>query len=119
MHSVLQDHCQSTTTRIQKVLPYIIEEVQSTFVRERLITNNVIVAFEIFHWLKQQRNSQSKYFAKDFDRIEWRYLAYMLRDIGFLVNFYKKIMDCVKSVKVSILINGNPIEIFRPTRGLR
>lgn len=35
--------------RMQKALLAIIDEVQSAFVKDRLITNNVIVAFEAVH----------------------------------------------------------------------
>lgn len=33
------------------VLPQIIDESQQEFVSNRLISDNVILAFEVFHWL--------------------------------------------------------------------
>lgn len=51
-------------SRLQRVIPYVIGEVQSAFVKGRLITDNVIVENEVFHWLKQKRDSQDKFFGK-------------------------------------------------------
>lgn len=35
------------------MLPYVIDEAQSGFVPDRIITNNVLIAFETFHWLQK------------------------------------------------------------------
>lgn len=43
--------------RPKKGLPSIIDESQSEFVPDRLITDNAIIAFEIFHWLQGRRSS--------------------------------------------------------------
>lgn len=47
---------------MQKVQPLIIDEVQSAVVKERLITDNVIAAFEVFHWMKTIKRSPGKVF---------------------------------------------------------
>lgn len=56
---------------------------------------------------------------KAFDRVEWDFLDYILRDIGFPEAFSNLIMKCMKTVLFSILINGNSTDFFQPTRGLR
>ena len=40
--------------RLKKFLPSLITEHQSTFAKERLISNNIMVAFETLHFLKQK-----------------------------------------------------------------
>ena len=44
--------------RLKKVLPHIIFKHQNAFLKGRLITNNILVAFETLHYMKNH-NSQS------------------------------------------------------------
>ena len=45
--------------RITKVLPSIISETQNAFVHSRLITNNVLIAFETIHHISQKKRWKS------------------------------------------------------------
>ena len=45
--------------RITKVLPSIISEAQNAFVHSRLITNNVLIAFETIHHISQKKRWKS------------------------------------------------------------
>lgn len=40
--------------RIKPILPCIVGDAQSAFISNRLITNNIIIASEVFHWLNLQ-----------------------------------------------------------------
>ena len=57
--------------------PKIISEHQRVFMFERLITNNILVAFETMHYLNQKRTGKNGEMAlkldmsKAFDRVEW------------------------------------------------
>ena len=66
--------------KLKPLLSAIISENQSVFVPSRLITNNVLIAFEIMHYLKKKKDGKEGYMAvkldmsKAHDRVEWVFL---------------------------------------------
>ena len=62
--------------RFKTILPSIISENQSTFTPDRLITDNVLVAFEFMHYLNHKNDGKENYMSikldmsKAFDRVE-------------------------------------------------
>jgi hypothetical protein len=113
------------SNRIKKVLPTIISDHQSAFMSNRLITDNILVAFEAFHKINNTHNSRKGLvgikldMAKAYDRIEWTFLNKTLLAIGFPPSMVSTIMKCVSTISFSLLINGQPTDSFTPQRGLR
>ena len=66
--------------RFKAPLPHIISENQSTFTSNRLITDNVLVAFKSMHFLNHKNAGKGGYMAakldmnKAFDRVEWCFI---------------------------------------------
>ena len=111
--------------RLKKFLPSIITEHQSVFAKDRLITNNILVAFETLHCMKNYSSGSSGYMAlklnmsKAYDRVEWSFLEQLMRKMGFCDKWIDLIMVCVRTVTYSILLNGEPKGLITPSRGLR
>ena len=66
--------------RFKAILPHIILENQSVFTPDRLITNNVLVAFELMLFLNYKNAGNDGFMAvkldmsKAFDRVEWGFI---------------------------------------------
>ena len=79
--------------RLKKILPSIISDTQSAFVHGRLITNNVIVAFETMHHISQKKGGNVGEMAlkldmsKAYDRVEWTCLDKIMEKLGFLTHW--------------------------------
>ncbi|KAL9669169.1 hypothetical protein QQ045_006712 [Rhodiola kirilowii] len=57
--------------------------------------------------------------SKAYDRVEWRYLRFMLLRFGFDVSWVSMILKYVSTVRYAICINGNITPSFAPEWGLR
>ena len=111
--------------RLKKHLSNIISENQNAFIPGRMISDNIVVAHEVFHCLKARKRQATSYMAvktditKAYDRLEWNFLAETMRHMGFDGRWISWIMECVSAVRYSVLVNGKPEGFITPGRGLR
>ena len=110
---------------IYNILAEIIDESQSAFVPSRLISNNVLVAFETMHSIDQRKKGKEAFMAvkldmsKSYDRVEWAYLEAMMRRMDFNERWISLILMCVCMVEYSFLIYGEAKGNIISTRRLR
>lgn len=110
--------------RLKVFLTDIVSEFQNAFVPGRLITDNVLVAYECLHTIKRQ-HSKRPFFAlkvdmmKAYDRIEWPYLHGCLQKLGFAPEWIQTVMRCVTSARYAVRVNGELTSTVVPSRGIR
>ncbi|WZZ59796.1 hypothetical protein YC2023_059903 [Brassica napus] len=110
--------------RLKKILPQRISETQSAFVAGRQITDNIMIAQEMFHALRTKPGGQVKRIAiktdmsKTYDRMEWSFIEAVMRKMGFSDIWIDWIMRCITLVKYKVLMNGEARGNIVPGRGL-
>jgi hypothetical protein len=74
---------------LKLILLDIISKEQSSFVPGRLITDNMICAYECLHFMNRNRASKNSICAwkmnmmKAYDRVEWNYLEANMQKLTF------------------------------------
>ena len=82
---------------------------------DRLILDNILVAFEILHYMRNHNKGKSGFMAlkldmsKAYDRVEWSFMEKVLVKVGFQDRWVKLMMACITTASYSMLINGEPL----------
>jgi hypothetical protein len=90
--------------KLKRVLPQIISDSQSAFFPGHMITDNVLLAFEALHYMKNKKGSGLTHLAtkldisKVYDRVEWSYLQAIMLKLGFESQLVDLIMECLSTV---------------------
>ena len=113
-----------TANHLKPFLPEIISKQQSAFVSGRIITDNILIAYESLHTIRKQK-VKHPFFAlkidmtKAYDGVEWKYLKGVLLKLGFNAIWVDMVMRCINSVKYIVKVDGEFTEPFKSTRGIR
>ena len=108
--------------RMQSIMGLIISLSQSAFIRGRQILDGALVAAEIIDSCKKRKTLTTILkldFNKAFDSVSWRFLIWVLSQMGFPQKWVDWVWSCISSATTSILINGSPSIPIKLQKGLR
>ena len=104
------------SNKLKAVLPQIITENQSAFLFERLITDNILVAFEIIHYLNNKWEGKESFMAvkldmsKAFDRVEWGFIEAVMEKLGLYERWISLIMQFITRFHTLSLLMVRPTD---------
>ncbi|XP_019166535.1 PREDICTED: uncharacterized protein LOC109162271 [Ipomoea nil] len=110
---------------MKPLLEGLISGAQSAFVPGRLITDNIMLAYEVHHYLRRKTQGKEGIVAlkvdmsKAYDRVEWGFLDAILLKMGFAARWVSILMETVSSVQYHILHEQSQLGPIIPGRGLR
>ncbi|KAH0633200.1 hypothetical protein KY284_035986 [Solanum tuberosum] len=109
--------------RLAPILPHLISENQSGFVRGRSITDNIMLAQEIIHNIKKPKEGDNVVIkldmAKAYDSVSWSFTCLVLSAMGFGEVFIDLVWRTMSNNWYSVIVNGTRHGFFHSTRGLK
>ncbi|KAL0455247.1 UNVERIFIED_CONTAM: hypothetical protein Slati_0863900 [Sesamum latifolium] len=112
--------------RLKPMLDSIISENQSAFIPGRYITDNILIAFEVNHHLRNKRKGKEGVatlkldMSKAYDRVEWAFLRRVLIKLGFYDTLIccqsnAEAFECVKEILEGMLyLTANKLILKSP-----
>ncbi|XP_049388500.1 secreted RxLR effector protein 78-like [Solanum stenotomum] len=108
--------------RLKRVVSKLVNKNQMAFIKGRQIMDAALIASECID--SRMKGGVAGILCKldiqkAYDHVNWAFLLNVLRQMGFGSKWLKWIEVCIKTVKFSILVNGEPVGFFASERGLR
>ena len=106
------------------MLPKLINPLQTSFVKDRTIDENIIIIKEVAHLFKRVKRGRNIMalkidLTKAFESLEWAFIRETLLGFKFPVKLVNIIMKVITSPSISVLWNGEITSDFLPSRGIR
>ena len=109
-------------TRLQKVLPKIIDEDQSGYMKGRFIGNNIRTVLDIFDYCEILEEKGALIFLdyqKAFDSVEWTFMEKCLQKFEFGANFIRWVKILYTKPTFAVKNNGWISRKHSLSRGIR
>lgn len=111
-------------SRLKEILGDGISSMQVAFVPGRQSCDNYIICQEVVHSLRFTSAKSVGMIVKldlekAYNRLEWRFIEETLLDADIPVRLVQVILNMLRSSSCKLLWNGESMESFKPTRGLR
>lgn len=94
--------------RLRQMMGSLVNLCQSSFIPNRQCRDNIILAQEIFHSMRNKRGKKGWMaikldLEKSYDRLSWPFIKETLVDIGFPVKFINLVWHCISSPRMRML----------------
>ena len=112
------------SNRVKFVLPNLIGKEQSGFVQGRSPADNILTIQEVVHTLEQDISNPPRMIVKidvekAYDTLSWKAILATLSKMNFPTIWLAWIQACISSPGFAFLINGQPTNYIKSTRGVR
>ncbi|KAL5568871.1 hypothetical protein UlMin_025446 [Ulmus minor] len=109
--------------RLKPLLTRLICPTQGAFVPDHSIHDNSIIIQEIIHAMKRKKGSKGWMglkidLQKAYDRLSWQFLEKILKAFGFHPVWVHRVITCISTARMTLMLNGAPVHNFSPRRGL-
>ena len=108
--------------RIKTVLPKLINEDQTGFMKNRFMGDNLRLIYDLMHYLDLHKLPGILLcldFEKAFDSVDWNFMVKVLKAYGFGDEICGWIETFYKNIKSSVIVNGQSTKWFEIERGCR
>lgn len=111
--------------RLKPLMDCLITPFQNAFSKRRNISDNILIAHEIFDMMSKMKGRKGCFEAlkidmsKAYDRLDWSFLQVVLLAMNFSPNWVGWIMECVTTMQYTLLVNRCITQSFTPSKGLR
>ena len=107
--------------RLKKILPSIITENKSAFIKGRLLMENVLLASELMKDYHKDsvtpRGVMKIDISKAFDSVQWSFLLKSLEALGVPERFIRWIKLCITTPSFLVQVNGDLAGYFQVLEG--
>ena len=92
--------------RLRNVMSTVVSHTQSAFIKGRSTTYNILISFEVLHFLKRKMQGKHGFatlkvdMAKAYDRVEKGFLEEIMIRMGFHKRWIQLIMVYISTVKI-------------------
>ncbi|KAL8098626.1 hypothetical protein AgCh_031406 [Apium graveolens] len=109
--------------RMKFIMPNLIKEAQSAFIPGRSISDNILLAQELFRGYQRDTGTPKCALKIDlykaFDSIRWDFILAALSKMKFPLEFIHWITECITTTRFSVKVNGGLSGYFKGAKGLR
>lgn len=110
--------------RLREIMELLVSPCQCNFIPHRQSGDNIVIAQEVIHSMKNRKGAVGWMaikidLEKAYDRLNWGFIRDTLQDIGLPESFVNLVWECISTSRMKVLWNGEALEEFSPSRGIR